>query len=208
MSLALNKFGPGHCNSCALGRDDFSSNVHHALLSSWRMFFSALPSPAEASSQTTKRARGFAQAGTGTHFSGSCSRPWPNLVPVLLLRSGVGWPLLTRRLSGPRLRGCIGPPARRWGQHKADCPGLLLNRLRGCKYPPNRLNFSKEAFNFFAHASLQEEAQNEDFRGDLDIHRPLAQRCCSNGTAHQADHRSCAWRVRRLIELVWRDRNS
>jgi hypothetical protein len=30
---------------------------------SWRMIFSDLPSPAEASSQTTNRATGFAQAG-------------------------------------------------------------------------------------------------------------------------------------------------
>jgi len=35
----------------------------HGLLKCWRMTFSDLPSPAEASSQTTIPAAGFAQAG-------------------------------------------------------------------------------------------------------------------------------------------------
>jgi hypothetical protein len=47
----------------ALKRDDFSSNRHRALSSDWSMIFSDLPSPVEASSQTTNRAMGFAQAG-------------------------------------------------------------------------------------------------------------------------------------------------
>jgi hypothetical protein len=46
-----------------LKRDGFSSNRHRALTSCWRMIFSDLPSPAEASSQMTNRATGFAQAG-------------------------------------------------------------------------------------------------------------------------------------------------
>jgi hypothetical protein len=46
----------------SLKPDGFSSNRHPALGYCWRMF-SDLPSPAEASSQTTSRARGFAQAG-------------------------------------------------------------------------------------------------------------------------------------------------
>jgi hypothetical protein len=45
---------------------------------------------------------------------------------------------------------------------------------------------------------------NEDLRGILGIGRPLFDGDCSNGTARQADHRSRAWCVRRLIELVWR----
>src|SRR5271157_5958645 len=50
----------------------------------------------------------------------------------------------------------------------------------------------------------KEGASNEDFRGSLGIRRPLADGGGSNGTAHQTDHRSRAWCVRRLIELVWR----
>jgi hypothetical protein len=41
----------------------FLSNRHPAPAYFWSMIFSDLPSPAEASSQTTKRAMGFAQAG-------------------------------------------------------------------------------------------------------------------------------------------------
>jgi hypothetical protein len=41
----------------------FSSNRHPALAYCLRMMFSDLPSPVEASSQTTNRAKGFAQAG-------------------------------------------------------------------------------------------------------------------------------------------------
>src|SRR5438309_6742493 len=44
----------------ALKRDDFRPL---ALAYSWRMIFSDLPSPAEASSQTTMSCQGFAQAG-------------------------------------------------------------------------------------------------------------------------------------------------
>jgi hypothetical protein len=40
-----------------------SSNRHPALAYRWSMMFSDLPSPAEASSQLTKRVTGFAQAG-------------------------------------------------------------------------------------------------------------------------------------------------
>jgi hypothetical protein len=46
-----------------LERDGFSSNRHLALGYCCSMMFSDLPSPAEALSQTTTRARGFAQAG-------------------------------------------------------------------------------------------------------------------------------------------------
>jgi hypothetical protein len=47
----------------ALKRDGFSANRHPALVYCWSMIISDLPSPAEASSQTTIRAKGFAQAG-------------------------------------------------------------------------------------------------------------------------------------------------
>jgi hypothetical protein len=40
-----------------------SSNRHHALAYCWSMMFSDLPSPAEASSETTIGDPGFAQAG-------------------------------------------------------------------------------------------------------------------------------------------------
>jgi len=46
-----------------LKRDDFSPNRQRALTSCWSMIFSDLPSPAEASSRTKGRAKGFAQAG-------------------------------------------------------------------------------------------------------------------------------------------------
>jgi hypothetical protein len=46
-----------------LKRDGFSSNRHPALHYCWSIVFSDLPSPAEASGQTTNRAKGFAQAG-------------------------------------------------------------------------------------------------------------------------------------------------
>jgi len=46
-----------------LERDGFSSNRHPASGYYWSMMFSDLPSPAEASTQTTSRATGFAQAG-------------------------------------------------------------------------------------------------------------------------------------------------
>src|SRR5262245_27118267 len=46
-----------------LARDDFSSNRHLAPTYSWSMIFSDLPSPAEASSHATDRAKSFAQAG-------------------------------------------------------------------------------------------------------------------------------------------------
>jgi hypothetical protein len=44
-------------------RHDFSASRHPALGYPWSMMFSDLPSPAEASSQTTIRSKGFAQAG-------------------------------------------------------------------------------------------------------------------------------------------------
>jgi hypothetical protein len=42
--------------------DDFPSNRRPAPAHWWSMIFSDLPSPAEASSHTTNRAKGFAQA--------------------------------------------------------------------------------------------------------------------------------------------------
>jgi hypothetical protein len=55
-------FSPINCQA-GLKRDGFSSNRHPALGYCWSMMFSDLPSPAEASSQTTDPAKGFAQAG-------------------------------------------------------------------------------------------------------------------------------------------------
>jgi hypothetical protein len=46
-----------------LKRDGFSSNRRPALAYCWSMMFSDLPSPAEASTQLTNCAKGFAQAG-------------------------------------------------------------------------------------------------------------------------------------------------
>src|ERR1051326_2838635 len=45
-------------------RDDFSTNRRRALTACWRMIFSGLPAPAEASRQKTARATGVARAGT------------------------------------------------------------------------------------------------------------------------------------------------
>jgi hypothetical protein len=59
------KFG-----STALDRDDYSSNRHHALTSSWSMIFSDLASPAGAPTQLTEPCMGFAQAGN------RCSLLW------------------------------------------------------------------------------------------------------------------------------------
>ena len=56
--------GPAHT---ALRQDGFSSNRHPALAYCLRMMFSDLPSPAEASSHSTNRATGFAQAGNRYH---------------------------------------------------------------------------------------------------------------------------------------------
>jgi hypothetical protein len=47
----------------ALKRYDFTSNRHLASGLWWRMIFSDLPSPAEASGHTTGLCKGFAQAG-------------------------------------------------------------------------------------------------------------------------------------------------
>jgi hypothetical protein len=53
-----------------LERDEFNRIVIPFSSFCWRMIFSDLPSPAEASSQTTIGATGFAQAGNRFPFFG------------------------------------------------------------------------------------------------------------------------------------------
>jgi hypothetical protein len=50
-----------------LERDDFFPNRHLALTYSWSMILSDLPSPAEASSHTTDRAKASRRRETGIH---------------------------------------------------------------------------------------------------------------------------------------------
>jgi hypothetical protein len=55
--------GQGPVQRNEFERDDDLKRSRPALSFFWRMIFSDLPSPAEASSQTMNRAKGFAQAG-------------------------------------------------------------------------------------------------------------------------------------------------